>query len=102
MDHTRTGGTLLNQKFTPSLLADDTGLDSLVQVVRTYFRLDGHHIQFNVVDKQVLVDAQKRPESYPDLVVRVAGYSAYFVDLGKPMQDDIIRRTEQSFGGSGC
>lgn len=94
MDHTRTGGTLLNQKFTPSLVADDTGLDSLVQLVRTYFRLDGHHIQFNVVDGDTLRAAQAHPEQYRDLVVRVAGYSDYFCDLGLALQDEIIARTE--------
>ncbi len=94
MDHTRTGGTLLNQKFTPSLVADDTGLDSLVQLVRTYFRLDGHHIQFNVVDADTLRAAQAHPEQYRDLVVRVAGYSDYFCDLGLALQDEIIARTE--------
>jgi pyruvate formate-lyase/glycerol dehydratase family glycyl radical enzyme len=94
MDHTRTGGTLLNQKFSPSLLADDTGLDSLVQVVRTYFRLDGHHVQFNVVDADTLRAAQAHPEQYRDLIVRVAGYSDYFCDLGQALQDEIIARTE--------
>ncbi len=94
MDHTRTGGTLLNQKFTPSLLADDAGLEGLVQVVRTYFRLDGHHIQFNVVDADTLRAAQAQPEQYRDLIVRVAGYSDYFCDLGQALQDEIIARTE--------
>ena len=94
MDHTRTGGTLLNQKFAPSLLADDAGLDSLVQVVRAYFRLDGHHIQFNVVDAETLRAAQEHPEQYRDLIVRVAGYSDYFCDLGPMLQNEIIARTE--------
>jgi len=98
MDHVRTGGTLLNQKFTPQLLKDDDGLDRLVHLIRTYFRLDGHHIQFNVVDAATLRDAQKNPEQYRDLIVRVAGYSDYFCDLGKTLQDEIISRTEyQSF-----
>ncbi len=98
MDHVRTGGTLLNQKFTPQLLKDDDGLDKLVHLIRTYFRLDGHHIQFNVVDGATLRDAQKNPEQYRDLIVRVAGYSDYFCDLGKTLQDEIISRTEyQSF-----
>ncbi len=98
MDHARTGGTLLNQKFTPQLLKDDAGLDMLVQLVRTYFRLDGHHIQFNVVDAETLRAAQLHPEQYRDLIVRVAGYSDYFCDLGKALQDEIIARTEhQSF-----
>ena len=94
MDHVRTGGTLLNQKFTPQLLKDDEGLDKLVQLVRTYFKLDGHHIQFNVVDAATLRTAQQNPEQHRDLIVRVAGYSDYFCDLGKALQDEIIARTE--------
>jgi pyruvate formate-lyase/glycerol dehydratase family glycyl radical enzyme len=94
MDHARTGGTLLNQKFTPRLLADDAGLDGLVQMVRSYFRLDGHHIQFNVVDADTLRAAQAQPGQYRDLIVRVAGYSDYFCDLGQTLQDEIIARTE--------
>jgi formate C-acetyltransferase len=94
MDHARTGGTLLNQKFTPQLLADDAGLDHLVHLVRTYFRLDGHHIQFNVVDAETLRAAQRNPEAHRDLIVRVAGYSDYFCDLGQGLQDEIIARTE--------
>ncbi len=94
MDHVRTGGTLLNLKFTPQLLADDAGLDSLVQLVRAYFRLDGHHIQFNVVDAATLRAAQDHPEQHRDLIVRVAGYSDYFCDLGRVLQDEIIARTE--------
>jgi pyruvate formate-lyase/glycerol dehydratase family glycyl radical enzyme len=98
MDHVRTGGTLLNQKFTPQLLQNDDDLDKLVQLVRTYFKLDGHHIQFNVVDAGTLRAAQQSPEQYRDLIVRVAGYSDYFCDLGKALQDEIIARTEhQSF-----
>ncbi len=98
MDHVRTGGTLLNQKFTPQLLKDDDGLDKFVQLIRTYFKLDGHHIQFNVVDAATLRAAQKNPEQYRDLIVRVAGYSDYFCDLGKALQNEIIARTEhQSF-----
>jgi trans-4-hydroxy-L-proline dehydratase len=94
MDHARTGGTLLNQKFTPQLLKDDDGLDHLVQLVRTYFKLDGHHIQFNVVDVETLRDAKRHPELYRDLIVRVAGYSDYFCDLSEALQDEIIARTE--------
>ncbi len=94
MDHVRTGGTLLNQKFTPQVLKDDAGLDHLVQLVRSYFKLDGHHIQFNVVDADTLRLAQQDPEQYRDLIVRVAGYSDYFCDLGKALQDEIIARTE--------
>lgn len=94
MDHVKTGGTLLNQKFTPSLLKDDVGLNSLAHLVRAYFKLGGHHIQFNVVDAQTLKNAQKEPEKYADLIVRVAGYSDYFCDLNKDLQDEIIARTE--------
>ncbi|HUW11927.1 MAG TPA: trans-4-hydroxy-L-proline dehydratase [Anaerolineae bacterium] len=96
MDHLRTGGTLLNQKFTPGVLADDNGLNKLVQLIRTYFRLDGHHIQFNVVDAETLRAAQQNPGQYRDLIVRVAGYSDYFCDLGQALQDEIIARTEHS------
>jgi formate C-acetyltransferase len=94
IDHLRTGGTLLNQKLTPLLLETEKGLDSMVQLIRAYFRLDGHHIQFNVVTAKTLRKAQKHPENYKDLIVRVAGYSDYFNDLGEELQDEIIRRTE--------
>jgi pyruvate formate-lyase/glycerol dehydratase family glycyl radical enzyme len=94
MDHARTGGTLLNQKFTPQLLDNDAGMDGLVHLIRTYFKLDGHHIQFNVVDAATLRAAQRYPEQYRDLIVRVAGYSDYFCDLGTALQDEIIARTE--------
>lgn len=94
MDHARTGGTLLNQKFTPQVLESDEGLDKLVQLIRTYFRLDGHHVQFNVVDAGTLRLAQQHPEMYRSLIVRVAGYSDYFCDLSKTLQDEIIARTE--------
>jgi formate C-acetyltransferase len=96
MDHTRTGGTLLNQKFTPQLLQDEDGINKLAQLVRTYFKLDGHHIQFNVVDAQTLRAAQQNPEQYRDLIVRVAGYSDYFCDLGEALQEEIIARTAHS------
>mgnify|MGYP001061606228 CR=1 FL=1 len=96
MDHVRTGGTLLNQKFTPQLLQDETGLDRLVQLVRAYFNLDGHHIQFNVVDAETLRQAQANPEQYRSLIVRVAGYSDYFCDLSPTLQDEIIARTEHT------
>ncbi len=95
MDHCRTGGTLLNMKFNPQVLSDDEGLEKLVRLIRSYFRLDGHHIQFNVVDADTLREAQKNPEQNRDLIVRVAGYSDYFVDLGEALQDEIIARTEQ-------
>ena len=94
MDHARTGGTLLNQKFTPSLLQDEAGLNALVSLIRTYFALDGHHIQFNVVDADTLRKAQQSPQEYRDLIVRVAGYSDYFCDLSEVLQDEIITRTE--------
>lgn len=94
MDHVRTGGTLLNQKFTPSLLADEAGIDRLSHLVRSYFTLGGHHIQFNVVDAATLRHAQAHPEEHRDLIVRVAGYSDYFLDLSKALQDEIIARTE--------
>ncbi|MCG8482035.1 MAG: formate C-acetyltransferase/glycerol dehydratase family glycyl radical enzyme, partial [Clostridia bacterium] len=94
MDQVKTGGTLLNQKFTPELLAEDTGLKAVAQLVRAYFKLDGHHIQFNVVDAETLRTAQKEPDKYKDLIVRVAGYSDYFNNLNKDLQDEIIKRTE--------
>jgi trans-4-hydroxy-L-proline dehydratase len=94
MDHTRTGGTLLNLKFTPQVLDGEDGIDKLSQLVRAYFKLDGHHIQFNVVKAETLKDAQQHPEQYRDLIVRVAGYSDYFCDLSKELQDEIIGRTE--------
>jgi formate C-acetyltransferase len=93
IDHLRTGGTLLNQKFLPQVLADDTGIRKLGQLVRGYFRMDGHHIQFNVVDADTLREAQRHPENHRDLIVRVAGYSDYFVDLTPALQEEIIRRT---------
>jgi len=94
MDHIRTGGTLLNQKFTPSLLEDDEGIDKVARLVRSYFSLDGHHIQMNVVTADTLRAAQKEPEKYRDLIVRVAGYSDYFCDLNEDLQNEIIKRTE--------
>ena len=94
IDHIRTGGTLLNQKFSPAFFEDDDSIVKLSQLVRSYFRLDGHHIQFNVVNAETLKDAQKHPEKYRDLIVRVAGYSDYFNDLGVDLQNEIIRRTE--------
>ena len=100
MDHARTGGTLLNQKFTPDLLATEEGMTKLGQLVRSYFRLDGHHIQFNVVTAATLRKAQANPEQYRDLIVRVAGYSDYFCDLTLALQNEIIARTEhESFAG---
>jgi len=94
MDQTKTGGTLLNQKFTPSLLEGEKGLESLAHLIRAYFKLGGHHIQFNVVNAETLREAQKNPEEYQNLIVRVAGYSDYFNNLSKLLQDEIISRTE--------
>ncbi|MFZ5354400.1 MAG: trans-4-hydroxy-L-proline dehydratase [Bacillota bacterium] len=96
MDHIRTGGTLLNQKFTPQLLQGEDGLMKLVYLVRAYFKMKGHHIQFNVVDAETLRKAQQCPEQFNDLIVRVAGYSDYFNNLSKGLQDEIIARTEHS------
>jgi formate C-acetyltransferase len=95
MDQFKSGGTLLNQKFLPSVLAGEEGLGKLAALIRTYFRLDGHHIQFNVVDAETLRDAQEHPDNYRDLLVRVAGYSDYFVDLDIHHQEEIIARTSQ-------
>ena len=97
MDHLSTGGTLLNQKFTPAVVAGEDGLTNMANLVRSYFNMDGHHIQFNVIDRQTLINAQKHPEDYRDLIVRVAGYSDHFRNLSKELQDEIIDRTEQSF-----
>jgi len=102
IDHARTGGTLLNQKFTPQLLKGEEGLNKVAQLVRSYFRLDGHHIQFNVVTAATLRAAQADPEKYRDLIVRVAGYSDYFCDLTRALQDEIIARTEhEAFAPAG-
>ena len=95
IDHIRTGGTLLNQKFTPAFFETDDSIRKISSLVRSYFRMDGHHIQFNVVDAKTLRKAQKNPENYRDLIVRVAGYSDYFNDLGEELQNEIIERTEQ-------
>ena len=94
IDQIKTGGTLLNQKFSPSFFTTDESLDKMVSLIRSYFKFDGHHIQFNVVSADTLRDAQKHPEKYQDLIVRVAGYSDYFNDLGEALQNEIIRRTE--------
>jgi trans-4-hydroxy-L-proline dehydratase len=95
MDHLKTGGTLLNQKFAPQIMADEKGIDSVKSLIRTYFKLNGHHLQFNIVNADTLKEAQRHPEDYGDLIVRVAGYSDYFNNLGKDLQDEIIERTEQ-------
>ncbi len=96
MDHVKTGGTLLNMKFSPSLLEGEQGIDNLHSLVRSYFKLDGHHMQFNVVGAAKLREAQAKPEEHRDLIVRVAGYSDYFCDLSKSLQDEIIKRTEHA------
>ncbi|MCJ7801823.1 MAG: formate C-acetyltransferase/glycerol dehydratase family glycyl radical enzyme, partial [Candidatus Marinimicrobia bacterium] len=95
IDHLRTGGTLLNQKFTPQVLESEASLKKLGHLIRSYFKMDGHHIQFNVVTAETLKKAQNNPEKYRDLIVRVAGYSDYFVDLGTDLQNEIIERSEQ-------
>ncbi|MCP4706316.1 MAG: glycyl radical protein [candidate division Zixibacteria bacterium] len=95
IDHIRTGGTLLNQKFTPQILEDDNSLAKVGHLVRAYFKMNGHHIQFNVVTAETLRKAQENPQKYRDLIVRVAGYSDYFIDLGVDLQNEIIKRTEQ-------
>ena len=94
MDQVKTGGTLLNQKFTPQLLEGEEGINNLAHLIRAYFKLGGHHIQFNVVSAATLRAAQKEPEEYRNLIVRVAGYSDYFNNLSKTLQDEIISRTE--------
>lgn len=96
IDHLKTGGTLLNLKFTPSILEGEEGIDNLTHLIRSYFKMDGHHVQFNVVSANTLREAKKKPEQYKDLIVRVAGYSDYFNDLGEALQDEIIARTEQT------
>ncbi|MCX6248198.1 MAG: glycyl radical protein [Bacteroidetes bacterium] len=95
LDHIRTGGTLLNQKFSPSFFDDEESIQKMTGLIRSYFRMNGHHIQFNVVSAETLRDAQLHPEKYRDLIVRVAGYSDYFNDLGEDLQNEIIKRTEQ-------
>lgn len=96
IDHLRTGGTLLNQKFTPQIFDDEESIDKILSLIRSYFKMDGHHIQFNVIDADTLREAQEHPENYKDLIVRVAGYSDYFVDLTPELQEEIIKRTEHS------
>ena len=98
LDHgIASNGTLYNQKFHPSALSGQEGLEKFVDLIRTYFDKKGSHVQFNVVSRETLLDAQKHPENYKHLVVRVAGYSALFTTLSRSLQDDIIRRTEQGF-----
>jgi trans-4-hydroxy-L-proline dehydratase len=94
LDQTKSGGTLLNVRFVPNLLKRDEDLKKLASLIRTYFSLGGHHIQFNIVDTDTLHDAQEHPDCYKDLLVRVAGYSDYFNDMTEQLQNEIIARTE--------
>lgn len=94
LDHTKSGGTLLNQRFLPSLLKRDEDIAKLSKLIRSYFSLGGHHIQFNIVDTATLLAAQKTPEDYKDLLVRMAGYSDYFNDMNADLQQEVIDRTE--------
>lgn len=94
LDQTKSGGTLLNVRFVPTLLKRDVDLEKLGSLIRTYFSLGGHHIQFNIVDTDTLLDAQKNPDQYKDLLVRVAGYSDYFNDMTAQLQNEIIARTQ--------
>jgi len=96
MDHVKAGGTLLNMKFSPSLVEGEAGIDNLHSLVRSYFKLDGHHMQFNIVNAAKLREAQAQPDHYRDLIVRVAGYSDYFCDLSPALQEEIIQRTEHT------
>ena len=95
MDHLKTGGTLLNQKFSPSIFSGQEGIEKVSALIRTFFNMDAHHIQFNVIDKETLIQAKLNPEEHSDLIVRVAGYSDYFHNLSAELQDEIIERTEQ-------
>jgi formate C-acetyltransferase len=95
MDQIKSGGTLLNQRFLPDVLEGEGGIEKLAHLIRTYFRLNGHHLQFNIIDSQTLRNAQSAPDEYRDLLVRVAGYSDYFIDLDKYHQEEIIARTGQ-------
>lgn len=97
IDQLKTGGALLNQKFVPSVVEGEKGIMGLSALIRSYFSMDGHHIQFNIIERETLVKAQKDPHLYRDLIVRVAGYSDYFNNLDKALQDEIINRTEQTF-----
>lgn len=96
LDQTKSGGTLLNVRFVPALLKREEDLKKFTSLIRTYFKLGGHHIQFNIVDTETLLDAQKHPDNYRDLLVRVAGYSDYFNDMTAQLQNEIIARTENN------
>ncbi|MGM0122784.1 formate C-acetyltransferase [Enterococcus sp. AZ194] len=97
LDQLKTGGALLNQKFTPSVVAGEDGITHMSSLIRSYFAMDGHHMQFNVIDRATLIKAQENPKDYENLIVRVAGYSDYFNNLDRALQDEIINRTEQAF-----
>ena len=94
IDHQKSGGTLLNQRFLPSLMKRDQDIEKLGHLIRTYFAMGGHHIQFNIVDTATLLAAQQCPEDYKDLLVRMAGYSDYFNDMNADLQQEVIERTE--------
>jgi formate C-acetyltransferase len=94
IDWDKTGGALLNQKLTPDLLTSEENIRKMAQLIRAFFTLGGHHVQFNVVSAELLHEAQKRPQDFQDLMIRVAGYSDYFVNLPKGLQEEIIERTE--------
>ena len=93
-----TSGAVLNVKLSPALVNKEENRKQMAEIIRTYFQSGGMLVQFNVVDTETLREAQKHPEDYKDLIVRVAGYSDFFRNLDKPLQDEIINRTEQSFG----
>jgi formate C-acetyltransferase len=94
LDHAKTGGTLLNQRLAPDIMREKEILRKLAQLIMAYFRMGSHHVQFNIVSTNLLREAQKRPQDFQDLMVRVAGYSDYFVNLPKGLQEEIIVRTE--------
>ena len=96
MDQARTSGTLLNMKLSPGLVDGEDGIAKMAGLIRTYFRLGGHHVQFNVVSAETLREAQLHPDEHRDLIVRVAGYSDYFCNLSRSLQDEIIARTEHN------
>ena len=96
LDQTKSGGTLLNLRFLPGLLKRDQDITRLGQLIRSYFTLGGHHVQFNIVDNDTLKMAQKHPEEYKDLLVRMAGYSDYFNDMNEDLQQEVIDRTENA------
>jgi formate C-acetyltransferase len=94
LDQVKSGGTLLNLRFLPSLLKKDEDIRKLGQLIRSYFTLGGHHVQFNIVDTSTLIAARDNPEEYRDLLVRMAGYSDYFNDMNADLKQEVIERTE--------